>query len=248
MTVLVKPLTTLCINTRGQNKVKWGNFVNEEKAIGEQADLSMQLQESVPSIDEAVPIISSQNVFRRNETQDRHRNLLRKHKAWLELIQHEYPMPYKHYRIGVYIRYFNQTKYENYLDYHKQQFADTIALCPNWELIDFYVDEGISAPNMESAKDWCRLLDDCFAGKIDLIITQKVSNVSRKPSEIAFIARILAAQRHPVGMYFISEDLFTLASYYQTDLHEKYFLPVGWEVLPDSKDEVFRLKEGESVE
>lgn len=248
MTVLVKPLTTLCINTRGQNKVKWGNIVNEEKAIGEQADMSIQLQESVPSVDEAVPIISSQNVFRRNETQDRHRNLLRKHKAWLELIQHEYPMPYKHYRIGVYIRYFNQTKYENYLDYHKQQFADTIALCPNWELIDFYVDEGISAPNMESAKDWCRLLDDCFAGKIDLIITQKVSNVSRKPSEIAFIARILAAQQHPVGMYFISEDLFTLASYYQTDLHEKVFLPVGWEVLPDSKDEVFRLKEGESVE
>ena len=233
MTVLVKPLTTLCVNTRGQNKVKWGNIVNEEKAIGEQADMSIQLQESVPSVDEAVPITSSQNVFRRNETQDRHRNLLRKHKAWLELIQHEYPMPSKHYRIGV---------------YHKQQFADTIALCPNWELIDFYVDEGISAPNMESAKDWCRLLEDCFAGKIDLIITQKVSNVSRKPSEIAFIARILAAQQHPVGMYFISEDLFTLASYYQTDLHEKYFLPVGWEVLPDSKDEVFRLKEGESVE
>ena len=177
MTVLVKPLTTLCINTRGQNKAKWGNIVNEEKAIGEQADLSIQLQESVPSVDEAVPIISSQNVFRRNETQDRHRNLLRKHKAWLELIQHEYPMPYKHYRIGVYIRYFNQTKYENYLDYHKQQFADTIALCPNWELIDFYVDEGISAPNMESAKDWCRLLDDCFAGKIDLL-SLKISLLS----------------------------------------------------------------------
>ena len=192
--------------------------------------------------------VSGQNVFRRDEKVNKQRDMLRKHKAWLELIQHEYPMPYKHYRIGVYIRYFNQTKYENYLDYHKQQFADTIALCPNWELIDFYVDEGISAPNMESAKDWCRLLDDCFAGKIDLIITQKVSNVSRKPSEIAFIARILAAQRHPVGMYFISEDLFTLASYYQTDLHEKYFLPIGWEVLPDSKDEVFRLKEGESVE
>lgn len=192
--------------------------------------------------------VSAENVFRRNEKANKQRDMLRKHKAWLELIQHEYPMPYKHYRIGVYIRYFNQTKYENYLDYHKQQFIDTIALCPNWELVDFYVDEGISAPNMESAKEWCRLLDDCFAGKIDLIITQKVSNVSRKPSEIAFIARILAAQKNPVGMYFISEDLFTLASYYQDDLREKGFLPDGWELLPDEESDLPRLKEGETVD
>ena len=31
-------------------------------------------------------------------------------------------------------------KRQKFLDYHKQQFADTIALCPNWELIDFYVE------------------------------------------------------------------------------------------------------------
>ena len=27
-----------------------------------------------------------------------------------------------------------------------------MALCPNWELVDFYIDEGATAPNMESAK------------------------------------------------------------------------------------------------
>jgi hypothetical protein len=46
---------------------------------------------------------------------------------------------------------------------------------------------------MENAKEWTRLLEDCFDGKVDLIITQKVSNVSKKPSEISFCARILAA-------------------------------------------------------
>ena len=75
-----------------------------------------------------------------------------------------YPMPYSRYRIGVYIRYFNQTKHENYLDYHKQQFIDTISLCPNWQLVDFYIDTGISAPSMESSPEWCRLLEDCFSG------------------------------------------------------------------------------------
>lgn len=193
--------------------------------------------------DDAKSVPGNENVFRRNTRMDQYREKIRKHKAWLELIQHEYPMPYRHYRIGVYIRYFNQTKYENYLDYHKQQFIDTIALCPNWQLVDFYVDEGMSAPNMESAGEWCRLLDDCFAGKIDLIITQKVSNVSRKPLEIAFIARILAAQKNPVGIYFISEDLFTLASYYQTDLREQGLLPENWTLLQDEADETDYLEE-----
>ena len=165
-----------------------------------------------------------QNVFSRKPEEDRHRQLIRKHKAWLELIRHEFPLPQTEYRIGVYIRYFNQTKYENYLDFHKQEFADTIALCPRWKLVDFYVDNGATAPNMESAKDWCRLLDDCFAGKIDLIITQKVSNVSRKPEELALIARLLACQEHPVGMYFINEELFTLASYYQKQMKDTDFL------------------------
>lgn len=146
------------------------------------------------------------------------------HRAWLQSIRHERPSTAKHFKIGIYIRYFNQTKYENYLTYHKKQFQDSIALCPNWELVDFYVDEGGTAPNMESAANWGRLLCDCMDGKINLIITQKISNVSRKASELSLCARILAAQTPPIGIYFISEDLFTLASYYQEDLRDPYFL------------------------
>ena len=150
---------------------------------------------------------------------------LNRHKQWLATIRHDHPSPQRNFKVGVYIRYFNQTKYEDYLKYHIKQFEDTIALCPKWTLVDFYIDEGSVAPRMESAKEWCRLLEDCFNGKVDLIITQKVSNVSRSPEEIAFVSRILAAQEHPVGIYFISEDLFTLASYYQDDLRDTEFLP-----------------------
>lgn len=145
---------------------------------------------------------------------------LAKHKAWLKSIRHETPNPSHPYRIGVYIRYFNQTKYENYLEYHIKQYQDTISNCPLWTIVDFYIDEGSTAPYMENAPELRRLLDDCFDGKVDLIITQKVSNVSRKPEEVTFVSRILATQEHPVGIYFISENIFTLATYYLDDMQD----------------------------
>lgn len=176
--------------------------------------------------------------FAHSPREEAHRRQLARHKLWLESLEHEYPSPYVPYRIGVYIRFFNQTKYDDYLLYHKQEFIDTIALCPRWTLTDFYVDEGQSAPYMENAKEWSRLIQDCMDGKIDLIITQKVSNVTRNPAEITFVARMLATQPKPVGIYFINEDLFTLASYYQTDMRERRFFPSpDWQMLPDEDDE-----------
>ena len=94
------------------------------------------------------------------------------HREWLKHIRHERPNTEIQYKVGVYIRYFNQTRYENYLDYHKKQFADTLTLCPKWTLVDFYIDEGSTAPNMESAPAWSQLLDDCLDGKVNLILTQ----------------------------------------------------------------------------
>ena len=128
-------------------------------------------------------------------------------------------------------------KYENYLSFHKKQFADSIELCPKWTLVDFYIDEGSSAPNMESASEWSRLLNDCIDGKVDLIITQKISNVSKNIDEMTFCARMLAAHNPPIGIYFISEDVFTLASYYQEDLKDPEFFPSEeWALLPDTDE------------
>ena len=150
---------------------------------------------------------------------------LSKHKAWLSTIRRERPNTTKPYKVGIYIRFFNQTKHSDYLDLHKKQFSDVISLCPKWELVDFYIDEGPTAPYMESAPEWSRLLNDCLDGKVDLILTQKISNVSKDLQEVTLCSRLLAALSSPVGIYFISEDIFTLASYYQEDLHDTFFLP-----------------------
>lgn len=173
-----------------------------------------------------------------------HEKLIQQHKIWLKEIRRERPSTERTFRIGVYIRYFNQTKYENYLDFHKKQYIDTISLCPRWSLVDFYIDSGSTAPSMGSSLEWNRLLDDCMNNKIDLILTQKISNVSRQPFELTFCARMLAAHEPPIGIYFISEDIFTLASYYMEDLKDPYFFPTtDWLPLPDDTTEQERSDE-----
>ena len=187
-----------------------------------------------------------QNIFRRHIRDNPRTKQLARHKLWLDSIQHEYPMPYIPYKIGVYIRYYNQTKYDDYLQKHIQQFTDDISLSPKWTLVDFYIDTGAKAPRMENAKEWCRLVNDCFTGKVDLIVTQKLGNVCSDPDEISFLARILATQKHPVGMYFISEDIFTLASYYRDDMNDRAMIPAGVEPLPDDDLDI-QLLSDESI-
>ena len=162
---------------------------------------------------------------------------LAEHRLQMASIRKQYPHPAHPYKIGVYIRYFNQTRHENYLEKHIAHFKDAIELCPKWTLVDFYIDEGQTAPYMENATEWTRLLNDCFEGKVDLVITQKVSNVVRKDNDkqITFLASILAAQEHPVGIYFVSENIFTLATYYTEDMFSLEFFPEGQKQLCDGE-------------
>lgn len=57
---------------------------------------------------------TQESPFAKDPQVEAHRRMIARHKLWLESITHEYPSPYEHYRIGIYIRYFNQTKYPNY--------------------------------------------------------------------------------------------------------------------------------------
>lgn len=61
------------------------------------------------------------------ERETERNTLLAEHRAWLKEIKRERPLPKTHYRVAVYIRYFNQTRYEDYLSAHKKQFLDIIA-------------------------------------------------------------------------------------------------------------------------
>lgn len=73
----------------------------------EEIDVFKSMRESVE--DEFSPFVDEKEAARLK--------LISDHKAWLKKIKKEHPSPYQFFKVGVYIRYFNQTKYENYLDY-----------------------------------------------------------------------------------------------------------------------------------
>ena len=50
---------------------------------------------------------------------------------------------------------------------------------PDYELVDIYADEGISGTNTKKRDDFNRMIADCRAGKIDLIITKSISRFAR---------------------------------------------------------------------
>ena len=54
------------------------------------------------------------------EQENATQSALAEHRAWLKSIKHERPMPSHPFKVAVYIRYFNQTKYSNYLPQPEQ--------------------------------------------------------------------------------------------------------------------------------
>ena len=48
-----------------------------------------------------------------------------------------------------------------------------------WELVEVYADDGISATNTVKREAFNRMIQDCRDGKIDLILTKSISQFSR---------------------------------------------------------------------
>ena len=66
-----------------------------------QNHVSLIQEISDPDVLIETPEQSYQNVFRRHIKDNPKKELIARHKIWLSTIQHEYPMPYTPYRIGV---------------------------------------------------------------------------------------------------------------------------------------------------
>ena len=61
----------------------------------------------------------------------------------------------------------------------KKVYTEMIAARPDWELAGIYADEGISGTRADKRPQFQKMIKDCFAGKIDYIVTKSVSRFAR---------------------------------------------------------------------
>jgi DNA invertase Pin-like site-specific DNA recombinase len=79
---------------------------------------------------------------------------------------------------------------------------------PDYELVDIYADEAISGTNTKKRDDFNRMIADCRAGKIDLIITKSISRFARNTLDRLNYVREL--KDLGIGIVFEKENINTL--------------------------------------
>ena len=67
------------------------------------------------------------------------------------------------------------TSYEAQIDH----YTTYINGHPDWELAGIFADDGISGTNTKKREEFNRMIDECMAGSIDMVITKSISRFAR---------------------------------------------------------------------
>ena len=116
-------------------------------------------------------------------------------------------------RVAIYVRV--STDDENQTSSFELQinsYRDMVEEHEGWELVGIYADEGISGTSLQHRVQFNKLIADCEAGKIDLIITKSISRFARNTIDSLMMQRKLANMKPPVGVYFETENLNSMDS------------------------------------
>lgn len=95
------------------------------------------------------------------------------------------------------------TSFELQVDYYTQLVNSR----EDWVLVDIYADEGISGTQTKNREQFNRMIEDCHAHKIDMIITKSISRFARNVVDCISTVRKLKALNPPVSVYFEKERI-----------------------------------------
>ena len=98
------------------------------------------------------------------------------------------------------------SSYENQVNYYRE----FISKHEEYELVDIYADEGISATNTKKRDAFNRLIQDCRAGKVDRILVKSISRFARNTLDCIKYVREL--KELGVGVTFEKENIDSLDS------------------------------------
>ena len=125
--------------------------------------------------------------------------------------QEDFYRPNSVKRVAVYARVStDDPRQTSSYELQKNHYTDLVNRREDWVLIDIYADEGISGTSLKHRDNFIRMIADCEAGKIDLIVTKSVSRFARNVLDCIGYVRKLAAMTPPIGVFFETENIYTL--------------------------------------
>ena len=91
-----------------------------------------------------------------------------------------------------------------------EHYTEFISSHDGWIFAGIYADEGISGTQVKHREQFLKMIEDCEAGKIDMIITKSISRFARNTVDCLTTIRKLKSLKDPVEIYFEKERLYSL--------------------------------------
>ena len=115
----------------------------------------------------------------------------------------------KKLRVAAYCRVSTDSE-EQETSYEAQvtHYTEYIQKNPEWELAGIFADDGISGTNIKKRDEFNRMIDECMASNIDMVITKSISRFARNTLDCLQYIRQLKDKNIPV--YFEKESINTL--------------------------------------
>jgi hypothetical protein len=128
------------------------------------------------------------------------------------VMQTTVPIPSKKkLKVAAYIRVSTESdQQEISLKTQYTYFLYYILRDPQYILADIYIDDGKSGLTTKGRTEFNRLIDDCVAGKVNLIITKSLSRFARNTLDTLEYLNLLKNLDPPVNVWFQKENLYSL--------------------------------------
>lgn len=97
-----------------------------------------------------------------------------------------------------------ETSYETQVSH----YTEYIQKNPDWQLAGIFADDGISGTNTKKRGEFNRMIDECMAGNIDMIITKSISRFARNTLDCLKYIRQLKDKN--ISVYFEKENINTI--------------------------------------
>ncbi len=112
-------------------------------------------------------------------------------------------------RVAAYCRVSTEfEEQESSYEMQVEHYTSYIKSNPEWELVEVYADDGISATNTAKREAFNRMIEDCRKGKIDMILTKSISRFSRNTVDCLKYTRELKSLN--IAVFFEKENINTL--------------------------------------